>query len=276
MVGGKGICLEQSEVRLHHFSVQQASTFILKTGGEVKMSDLIGGVSQRSLARAAGLLYLLYIVTYPLSSFIHHKSIVRGDAATTARNIIASERMFRVGFMSAVIATLFFLLAAWALYVLLKPVGKDLALLFLLLNVVGAAVEFSRAMVHFAAVPVLFGGDYLKVFQTNQLQALSLLFLSLSGTGGIITTLFYGAWLFPLGYLVLRSNFLPRVLGLLLLLDGVCLLICFFQLCLLPGHEKWTYPLFPIMFIAEFGFSLWLLIKGVRDEKKSFAAFPVA
>jgi hypothetical protein len=105
-----------------------------------------------------------------------------------------------------------------------------------------------------------------------KVHALALLFLNLSGSGNTITTLFYGAWLFPLGYLVLKRDFLPPFLGILLILDGVCLLICFFQLCLLPGYEKWTYPLYPVMFIAEFGLALWLLLKSVKDEKKPFAA----
>ena len=235
------------------------------------MTYSIDSLSQPKMARTAGVLYLVYIVTFAFSSFVQHKPILGADAAATARNIMASERLFRIGFMSEVVAALFFLLTAWALYVLLKPVGKNLALLFLLLNAAGVAIECASTLIHFAAVPILGGADYLRVFQVDQLQTLALLFLNLSGTGNIITTLFYGAWLFPLGYLVFKSDFLPRILGILLILDGACLLICFFQLCLLPGYEKWTYPLFPVMFIAEFGLALWLLIKGVKDEKKSFA-----
>ncbi len=195
-----------------------------------------------------------------------------GDAAATARNIMASERLFRIGFMSEVVAALLFLLAAWALYVLLRPVNKNVALLFLLLNAAGVAIECCSTLIHFAAVPILRGGDYLKVFQTDQLQALTLLFLSLSGSGNIITTLFYGVWLFPLGYLVLKSGFLPRILGILLIVDGAALLVCFLQLCLFPAYQKLTYPLYPVMFIAEFGFSLWLLIRGVKGQRESLTA----
>jgi len=228
------------------------------------MTIRIDDMSQRKVARIAGLLYLIYIVTFAFSSFVQSKPIAGGDAAATARNIMASERLFRIGFMSEVIAALFFLLTAWALYVLLKPVGKNLALLFLLLNLAGVAIECVLTLFHFAALPLLSGAEYLKVFRADQLQAQAMLFLNLSGAGNMITTLLYGAWLFPLGYLVVKSEFLPRILGILLILDGLCLLICFFQLCLFPGHEKMTYPLYPVMFIAEFGFALWLLIKGVK------------
>jgi hypothetical protein len=237
------------------------------------MKDGIENPSRRKTAQTAGLLYLIYFIIFPISSYLQHKSIVWGDPAATARNIIASERMFRVGFMTDIVATLVFLLMAWALYVLLKPVGRNLALLFLLLNLVGATLECCRSVILFAAVPIVSGGDPLRVFQPDQLHTLALLFASVSGSASIITTLFYGVWLFPLGYLVFKSNFLPRILGILLIADAAALVICFLQKCLLPGREKWTHPLFPIIFIAEFGLTLWLLM-GVKDEKKPFAASP--
>ncbi len=90
-------------------------------------------------------------------------------------------------------------------------------------------------------------------------------FINLGGSGNMILTLFYGVWLFPLGYLVYKSGFLPRFLGVLLLLDGLSLMICFIQLGLFPGYQKLTYPLYPIMFIAEFGLAMWLIIKGVKE-----------
>lgn len=235
------------------------------------MTISIDDISPRKIARMAGLLYLIYMVTFAFSSFVQNKPIAGEDAAVTARNIMASERLFRIGFMSEVVAALFFLLAAWALYALLKPVSKNLALLFLLVNLAGVAIECVLALIHFAALPLLSGADYLNAFKADQLQAQAMLFLNLSGTGNMVTTLFYGVWLFPLGCLVVKSGFLPRILGVLIILDGFCLLICFFQLCLFPGHEKMTYPLYPVMFIAEFGLALWLLIKGVKYQKKSLS-----
>jgi Domain of unknown function (DUF4386) len=219
-----------------------------------------------TIAKLAGLFYLIYIVTFASSSFIQNRSVIWGNAGTT-ENVVASERLFRIGFTSELIAAMFFLLAAWALYVLLKPINKNLALLFLLLNLAGVAVECGNTLIHFAALLLANGSDYSKAFTPAQMNALAMLFLKLSGSGNIITALLYGLWLFPLGYLVIKSGFLPRILGVLLVLDGCSLIICFVQLCLFPGHEKLTYPLYPIMFVAEVGLSLWLLVKGVGDQK---------
>jgi hypothetical protein len=227
--------------------------------------DAQGG-SRRKLARLAGFLYLAYIVLFASATFIQHKPFVWDDPTAMARNIADSELMIRIQFMGTIVADLFFLSTAWALYVLLKPVGRNLALLFVLFNLTGVAVECVYTLIHFDALMLLGRSDYLHAFKPDQLQALSMFFLSLSGSGNMILTLFYGVWLFPLGYLVYKSGFLPRTLGVLLLLDGLSLMICFIQLCLFPGHEKLMYPLYPIMFIAEFGLAMWLIIKGVKEQ----------
>jgi hypothetical protein len=237
-----------------------------KGAGQSEMTNTINATSPRNIARLAGLFYLLYMITFATSFFIHNQPIVWGDAAATARNIAASELRFRVGFMSEEIATVLFLATAWALYVLLKPVDKNLALLFVLFNLAGVAVEAVSAAIHFSAFLFVNSSDYPKVFTADQLNALAMSFLYFSGIGGIVSGLFYGVWLFPLGYLVMKSGFLPRILGILLVLDGVSLLICFFQLCLFPNYKALTFPLYPIMFIAEFGLAVWLLTKGVNER----------
>ncbi|HMD76785.1 MAG TPA: DUF4386 domain-containing protein [Terracidiphilus sp.] len=230
------------------------------------MTTQVQDTSRRNIARLAGFLYLAYIVLFAFSTFVQQKPIVWDDAAATARNIAASELMFRIGYMSEIVAALLFLWTAWALYALLKPVGKNLALLFVLFNLAGVAVECVCTMIHFSALMLEGGSGYLRAFKPDQLQALSLFFLSLSGSGSMIQTLFYGAWLFPLGYLVIKSGFLPRILGVLLLLDGLSLMLCFIQLCLFPAYQKLTYPLYPVMLIAELGLALWLIIKGVKEH----------
>jgi hypothetical protein len=178
---------------------------------------------------------------------------------------VVSERIFRLGFMSEMVAALFFLLAAWALYVLLKQVNRSLALLFVLLNLCGVAIECVSAEIRFAALPLLTSADYGKTLSTEQAQALATMLLNVGSIGGMVSVLFYGVWLFPLGYLVIKSRLIPRAFGALLIADGLCLLICFVQLWLFPGHEKLTYPLYPVMFIAECGLGLWLVIKGVKE-----------
>ena len=224
--------------------------------------------SIKKTARMAGSLYFIYIVFHVFANVIgRSKLIVFGDAAATAQNIMASEWQFRIGFVSDLISAVLFLLTAWALYVLLKPVNKNLALLFLLLNLGGVAIECFSDLFLFASWLLLSGADYLKVFQTDQLQALSMLSLYLYKNGFTIAQIFYGAWLFPLGYLVFKSGFLPRILGIVLMIHCAAWLMTALQPFLFPGFDVITYVSYPLGFIAEFGLTLWLLIKGVKEQK---------
>lgn len=228
------------------------------------MSELIADHSAQRTARTAGLFYLIYIVIFAASTFIQSSPIVNGDAPATARNIIGNLWLFRIGIISELISTVFFLLAAWGLYVLLKPVNRYLAFLFVLVLLGGVAVECINTLNRFAAQLLLSNDEYLKTFTAEQMQSLAMFFLNLGSKGGIIAGLLYAVWLFPLGYLVFESEFLPKTLGVLLICDGISLLICFFQTILFPGYENLTYPLYPVMFVAEFGLALWLLIKGIK------------
>jgi hypothetical protein len=115
--------------------------------------------SKNRIARLAGLFYLIFILTFVLASYVRSRFIVSGDAAATALNITTNGLLVRVGFVTELISALFFVLAAWALYVLLKPVNKDLALLFLLLNLGGVVVECINLLNLFAALPLLSGAD---------------------------------------------------------------------------------------------------------------------
>jgi hypothetical protein len=219
-------------------------------------------------ARLAGLLYLIYIIiTIVADVFGRSPLIVFGDAAATAKNIIASEYQFRIGIVGDLVSAVFFLLAAWALYALLKTVNKDLALLFLLLNLGGVAVYSSSLLNQFAAVLLLSGADYLKVFQVNQLQSLAMFFLDLHHNGYWIAQIFFGAWLFPLGYLVYKSGFLPKIVGIVMMIHFVGWTLTSLQFFLFPGFTAITYITYPLGFISEFGLTLWLLIMGVKEQK---------
>jgi len=224
--------------------------------------------SLNKTARMAGFLYLMYIViTIPADALGRSPLIVFGDAATTARNIMASEWQFRIGITGDLVSAVFFLLAAWALYALLKSVNKDLALLFLILNLSGVAVYSINLLNQFAAVLLLSGADYLKVFQADQLQALAMFFLKLHKNGYWIAQIFFGAWLFPLGYLVYKSGFLPKILGIVMMIHFVGWTMTSLQFFLFPGFTAITYVIYPLGFISEFGLTLWLLIKGVKEQK---------
>ena len=169
--------------------------------------------SIKKTARMAGFLYLIYIVIHISANvFGRSKLIVFGDAAATAKNIMASEGQFRIGFMSDLLSAVFFLLTAWALYVLLKPVNKNLALLFLLLNLGGVAIQCVSDLNLFASLLLLSGADYLKVFQADQLQALAMLFLVfiqkwVCDRPVILWRLALSAWLFGFQVRLPSQNF---------------------------------------------------------------------
>jgi len=229
--------------------------------------------TNKKTARMAGFLYLLYIVVSIFADVLgRSKLIVLGDAATTARNIIESAWQFRIGFVVDLVAALLFLLTAWALYVLLKQVNENLALLFLLLNLVGVAVWCVSDLFLITYQLLLSGADYLKVFQADQLQALAMLFLYIykNGFSGI-AQIFFSAWLFPLGYLVFKSGFLPKILGIILMVECFGWLMYPIQFFLFPGNEVLFYLSSAIGFIGEFSLALWLLIMGAKEQKPALA-----
>ena len=225
--------------------------------------------SNKKTARIAGFLYFMYIVTSFIANMFGR--FVSVDAPVTVNHIMAHESQFRIGFVISLFSVVLFLLAAWYLYVLLKPVNKNIALLFLLLNLGGFAILVLSHLNLFASLLLLSGADYLKVFQPDQLQAQAMLFVNLYKNGAIIAQIPYGIWLFPLGYLVFKSDFLPKILGILLIADGFGLLIYVCQRFLLPGYEIISYPCLVVSFIAEISLTLWLLIMGVKDPKPALA-----
>jgi hypothetical protein len=224
-------------------------------------------VSIKNTARIAGFLYLLMIVGGMISQVLIPGFVVAGDGAATANKITSSETLFRVAFVVDVAWMACYLLTAWALYVLLKRVNNSLALLFVVLTTASVAILCMNTLNEFAAMFVLTGASYLTAFDTNQLHALTMLFMDLHSYGYMISQVFFGLWLLPLGYLVYKSGFLPRILGILLMLGCFGCLIEFFQTFLFPGSEWVTYPGLAIGAIAEISFCLWLLIKGVKDQQ---------
>jgi hypothetical protein len=225
--------------------------------------------SIKKTARIAGLLYLIFIIASVIADLFGH--FVFADAQGTVNNIIAHESLFRIGFVISLFSNVFFLLAAWALYMLLKPVNKNIALLFLLLNLGGFAIFVYSHLNLYAGLQLLSGADYLKVFPPDQLQAQAMLFINLYKTGSTIAQIPFGVWLLPLGYLVFKSGFLPKILGIFLIIDCFGLFIYVCQRFLLPDYTIIAYPCWAIGFIAEVSLALWLLIKGVKDQKPTLA-----
>ena len=225
--------------------------------------------TNKKTARIAGSLYLIYIVVSIFANVLgRSKLIILGDAATTARNIIASAWQFRIGFVLDLVSAVLFFLTAWALYVLLKPVNKNIALLFLLLNLGGVAVHCFSDLFLIASQVILSGAEYLKAFHADQLQALAMLSLDIykNGFSGI-AQIFFSAWLFPLGYLVYKSGTLPRFLGIIVMVECFAWLMFPVQFFFFPGNVVLTYVSSVVGFIGEFSLTLWLLIMGAREQK---------
>jgi hypothetical protein len=223
-------------------------------------------------ARIAGFLYLVYFPVHILSDAMRDKFIVWGDAAATAGNILARPGLFTLTGVGDLLAAALFGLAAWGLYVLLRPVDKHLALLFLLLNLVGVGIHSLSGLNQFGALLLLQRPDYLSVIPADQLRALAMFFLDLREKGFLMAQLFFGAWLFPLGYLVFRSGFLPRVLGIVLMVHCCTWLSFVFLSFLFPSFTAISYVSYPLGFIAEVGLTLWLLVMGAKARKPVLAA----
>lgn len=227
--------------------------------------------SSKKDARRAGLIYFAFVITCIFAGVVRSNLIAYGDASKTADLLSDYELLLRISSVVDLVSAVLFLVAAWALYVLLKPVNKNFALLFLLLNAAGVAVQCNSLLNSFTPMLTYGGADFMKIFQPDQLDALNLLFLNLHKSGFTIAQIFYGTWLLPLGYLVYKSGFLPKWLGILLIADFFGVMVWFFQFFLLPGYDIIIYPGLAIGFIAEFSLSLWLMIKGVKVQKPAIA-----
>ena len=234
----------------------------VRTARESAGQHIISHLSQDKVARVTGGFYLGFILASVLANALGHIGL--GETQQVYQAIFTNAWTFRLGLVIALISAFLFLMSAWGLYVLLRPVNRDLALLFLLLNTVGVAIQCASM---FPLVSALLQGDrasHMHAYSAAQLQGLAYLSINVYKTGFVTAQLFFGTWLFPLGYLVYRSRFLPRFLGVLLILDGIGVLIWFLQALLLPAYPAITYPGLAVSFIAEVGLALWLLVKGVK------------
>jgi len=218
-------------------------------------------------ARIAGFMYLGNIITGIFAEVVRSKLIVPGDAAETAKNIMASEWLFRVSFVSDLIMVTFFLLMGLVFYVLLKPVNKNIALLMLLLNITGVPMLGINMLNQFATLLLMSGAGYLSVFGADQLHALGMLFFNLHEYGYSLTVISWGFYLLPLGFLVFKSGYFPKILGVLLMIASFCDLIRFIQIFIFPNYEVVTYPGLAVSIIAEFSFAIWLLVKGAKEQQ---------
>lgn len=221
--------------------------------------------STQKTARIAGALYLLSAAAAgaPLI-YVPSALIVAGSAAATARNILAAERVFRACIVSELIGAILFLFMVRALYRLLNGVNKTHASLMVTLVLLSVPITFLNVLNEIAALSLLHGANSLSVFDEPQRQALALLLLGLHGDGANLANIFWGLWLFPFGVLVMRSHFVPRILGVLLVLNGFALVAVSLTTLLLPTYVDIVNRFAMIPELGELWMMGWLLIKGVR------------
>jgi hypothetical protein len=223
--------------------------------------------------RFAGLLYVVTSVFgFVAMGYVPSKLIVHGDAAATANNISASETLFRLGIASQLIGMAGFIFVALALYELFKGVDRRQAALMVILIVVSIPIAFLNEVNSMAALLLVRGSDFLSVFEKSQREALAMLFLNLHGRGLVFSELFWGLWLFPLGRLVYKSRFLPRFLGVWLVLAGFAWVILSFTGILLPQYADKLNTYFQPAILGEIAFMLWLAIKGGKPPQMDAAA----
>jgi hypothetical protein len=217
-------------------------------------------------ARIAGVLLLLSFIAGGFGeAYVPSRLIVSADATATAQNIKALDSLFRMGFAGYLVEAVCDIALTLILYLLLRPVRKDLALLATFFGLVGTAVFAGAELFYFAPAHILGGAGYLKTFSPDQLNTLALLSLKLFGYGGGIFLVFSGvAWVLR-GYLIFRSGYLPKFLGVLLTLSGLAFVAMNFALVLAPAYRSGSLLLLALP--GTLSLTVWLLVRGVDVAK---------
>jgi len=228
--------------------------------------------SRKGIARLAGLLYLIWIGTGLYGMFyIPSKINMQGDAVIAAQSILSNEFLFRTGIINGLISSTIWLFMVLVFYRLFKSVNERQAKLLVALVIVQIPVGFITEAFNITSLMIL-KGEVLKAFELSQRQELAILFLKISDYVVSTLVLFWGLWLFPLGILVYRSRFLPRFLGVWLVINGFALVVLSFTGLLLPQYKDIVFKIaFPAMF-GELAFMLWLLIKGAKQQRVNSAS----
>ncbi|HKW13143.1 MAG TPA: DUF4386 domain-containing protein [Candidatus Krumholzibacteria bacterium] len=225
-------------------------------------------------ARIAGLLYLLVVITGPfILIYVPNHIFVPGDATATVNNILAHQTLYRASIAAGIFGDVLFMFVVLALYRLLKPVDQTLAVLMAALILVIMPLAFLGIANQLAALQVLRdNGNFLKVFDKPQRDALSALLITFDMKGILVSEVFWGLWLLPLGMLVYRSRFLPRFLGVWLFLNGIAYVVVSMVGIFDPEHMRIVNKIATPVFFGEMVLMLWLVIFGARAPRGVVAA----
>jgi Domain of unknown function (DUF4386) len=228
------------------------------------MMERIAETSPRFRARMAGVFQLLESLTATFGQVIVlGKLVVSGNAVATAANILGHERLFWLGFASSLVAVVFHIVYALLYYDLLKPVNRRVSLLALLVLLVASAIQAVTGLLYLAPLLILQGGSSISAFTPAQLQALALVFLKLNAYALNVHLVFFGLWCVLTGYLIFRSAFLPRALGVLLVISGLGWLIYLFP----PVAYRLFLFIAAASAVGEIPVEFWLMVKGVNVQR---------
>ncbi len=228
--------------------------------------------SKKKIARIAGLLYLVVVLTGIFSlMYVPKKLIIWDNAAITYYNILGNQQFFRLGIVSHLVCYTFFLFLPFVLYRLLKQVDEYLAMLMVVLAIVSVPISFANIQNELNVLSLINGDSYLSVFSREQLQSQVLLYLNHYDNGMLIVSIFSGLWLFPFGYLVYKSTFLPKFLGVLLMIGCFSYLINFIGNTLITNYSKLGIAFYIHLpaSIGEIGICFWMLIIGTKFNMSS-------
>jgi len=228
------------------------------------MMERIAEVSPRFKARLAGVFEALEGLTSAYGQVVVlGRLVVAGNAAATAANILGHQRLFWLGFVSSLLGVVFHIVWVFLFYKLFEPVNKGVSLLAAFVGLVVCAMQALTGLLYLAPLLILQGGSSLSAFTEPQLQALALIFLKLNSYAFDVDLVFFGLWCTLTGYLIIRSAFLPRILGILLAIDGLG--------WMLYVYPPLAYHLFPFIAaasaLAEFPLQLWLIVFGVNSQR---------
>jgi Domain of unknown function (DUF4386) len=218
-------------------------------------------------ARLAGLLYFLASIPAPFGLiYVPNKLIVLNDATATANHIRASESLLRLGIGCELLSSIMFIFVVLALYRLFEAVNETHALAMMILILVSIPVSLLSVVNEIVALVVVSGADFLSVFDTGQLNALAYILMRLHSRTILVAEIFWGLWLFPFGILVIRSRFIPRLLGYLLFLAALGYLASSLTFLLLPAYGPVVDKFASQLPLCELPIIFWLLICGAKDQ----------
>jgi Domain of unknown function (DUF4386) len=247
------------------------------TLGEIKVKNQSADTSQSNAARIAGLgLLIMALLAFFANFFVLENLVIPDDAAKTVSNILANEMLFRLGIAGFLLVLICDMLVAWALHIFFKPANQNLSLLAAIFRLVYTAI-FAVALFPLTNILQLLGSS--EIFTTNELQTQVMVSLESFQSGWQIGLLFFGCHLLMLGYIVVKSGYVPKILGIFLLVAGFAYTLDSFAHFLLHNYADYE-NLFlllvaPSAIIGELSLCFWLLIKGTRFRARAFESINV-